>query len=129
MENKEIGRWFFNSCLSPFLKTRTTLAFLHSDGNWPVSKQDLKKRFKGWYMDSPYSFNMQILSVSWPWDLFGSRFLIIFFNIIFFESNERQRFIWFSETFEWSFAVVFYKCTLFRKVRIKDFSFIFMKNW
>ena len=29
-------------------------------------------------MDSPYSFNMGILSISWPWDLFGSRFLIIF---------------------------------------------------
>ena len=29
-------------------------------------------------MDSPHNFSMWMLSVSGPWDLFGSRFLIIF---------------------------------------------------
>ena len=29
-------------------------------------------------MDSPQSFDMQTLNISWPWDLFGSKFLIIF---------------------------------------------------
>ena len=35
MGSKEIGRLFFNNCLSPFLKTGTTLAIFHSDWNFP----------------------------------------------------------------------------------------------
>ena len=29
-------------------------------------------------MNSPHSFNMQIMSISWPQDFLGSRFLITF---------------------------------------------------
>ena len=72
----DVMQWDDN--LSPLQKTETTPAFFHSGGNWPVSEQDLKRMFKVFQMDLPHIFNMQILSISWSWDLFGSRFLIIF---------------------------------------------------
>ena len=45
--SNDIGRWCFNICLSPFLRTGTTFVFFHSIENFPLSKQDWKINFRG----------------------------------------------------------------------------------
>ena len=73
----ETGRQFLNTCLSPFLWTRTTFAFFHPLGNWPFSMQGSKIISKSFEMDSPQILNIPILIISWPWALVRSRSRII----------------------------------------------------
>ena len=53
------------------------ICFFHSEGNVPISRQDLKISSKGGKIDSPHNFSIRILIMSCPWALFGSRFFII----------------------------------------------------
>ena len=69
------GRSFFKDYLSPFLFTRTTFAFFHSEGNVPNSRQDLKISSKSGKTESPHSIHILIMAC--PWALFRSRFFII----------------------------------------------------
>ena len=60
--SKEIGQYFFNSCLLFFLKTGTTLAFFHSEGNFPFSKHDRKIMPSGLQIDSSQILTFECLS-------------------------------------------------------------------
>ena len=51
-------------------------SFFHSEGNVPLSRQDLKISSKGDKTEPPYNFSIHMIS-SCPWALFGSRFFII----------------------------------------------------
>ena len=77
-DSKEIGRWFLNSSLLFFLMLGTTLVFFDSEENFPLSIKDLVVMPSGFEIDSSQLFIIQILILSWPWALFGLRFLIIF---------------------------------------------------
>ena len=72
--------------LVTFLWIGTTFAFFNLLGNLPLSKQDWKINFKGLQIKSSQIFTILILITSWPWALFGSRFLIIF-RISLFEKS------------------------------------------
>ena len=52
-------------------------AFFHSEGNVPLSRQDLKISFMGGKAESPHNFSIHILIMSCPWALFGSSLFII----------------------------------------------------
>ena len=62
---------------SLFLCTGTTFAFFHTEGNVPLSRQDLKLNSKGGKVESPHNFSIHILIMSCPWALSGSRLFII----------------------------------------------------
>ena len=66
----------FNVCLSSFLWIRNIFAFFYSLGNLPLSKQDSKINFTSRIITDFYHSDTN--HISWPWALFGSRFLIIF---------------------------------------------------
>ena len=80
---------------------------------------------------------MRILSISRDLRFVWVNVFNYLFNVIYFKSNGKWRFVWFSWTFWWKFAAVVEKCTFLSKVRIKDFSYLseicnklmFMKNW
>ena len=55
-----------------------TLAFFHSEGNFPFCKHDQEIIPSGLQIDLSQIFNILILIILWPWALFGLRYLIIF---------------------------------------------------
>ena len=57
-----------------FFRTGSTFAFFHSVGNSPCFIQDWNIKSSGLQIDYLHSFNMWLLSMSWPWTLLGSRF-------------------------------------------------------
>ena len=63
--------------LSPFLWIGTTLAFFYSSGNLPFRRHFLKINSRDLQIESPQSFNIRILIISWLWALFESSFPII----------------------------------------------------
>ena len=63
--------------MSPFLWTGTTWAFFQSEGNFPSFRQSLKIIDSGLHIEFPHNFIIRILSISWPWALFGSKLFII----------------------------------------------------
>ena len=73
----EICLYYFRHCLSPFLWTVTTWAFSKSKGNFPSFRQSLKIIDTGLHIEFSHSFIIRILSISWPWALFGSKLFII----------------------------------------------------
>ena len=62
--SKDIGRWFFKFCLSPFLCNGTTLAFFHSVGDFPITRHDLKINFRGLQKETPQILIVRILVIS-----------------------------------------------------------------
>ena len=54
------------------------IRFFPSVGNFPLSKQDLKINFRGLQIEVLHIFIIRLLTISCPWALFGSRFLIVF---------------------------------------------------
>ena len=66
------------SCFFLFLKTEATLAFFHSEANFPFCKHDQEIIPSGLQIDLSQIFNILILIILWPWALFGLRYLIIF---------------------------------------------------
>ena len=77
--SKPEGEKLFIYCLSLFLNVGATFAFFHSDGNLPERKQFWKIISSGLYMEMSQCFIMQMLIMSWPWALLGSRFFIILY--------------------------------------------------
>ena len=71
---RETGRQLDKICLSFFLWIGTRLAFFHSSGNMPSFSQFLKMIFSGFHMETPHSFNISMLIISYPWALFESSF-------------------------------------------------------
>ena len=66
--------FFFADYYYYYLRTVTTLAFYHSEGNLPFYKHVQKLIPSGLQIDSSQIFNIQILIISsWPWALFGLR--------------------------------------------------------
>ena len=110
--------------LIAFFKTGTTLVFFHSEGNFPFSKHDRKVMPSGLQIDSSQIFNIQILIISWPWALFGLRYLIIF-KISYVENStdEIGLHVFLVRT---EGSLLFNKKTLPWKKIIKDFS-LFLK--
>ena len=45
---------------------------------FPLSRHDLNINSSGLQRETSQSLTIRIIIISWPWDLFGSRFLIIF---------------------------------------------------
>ena len=76
IESNDIVRGFFNIYLSLFLWNGTT--FARKVGNFPLSKEDWKINFRGLQIKVSHILIIWLLIISCPWDLFGSRFLIIF---------------------------------------------------
>ena len=60
------------------MSTGTTIAFFDKDENSPLLMQDLKIIFEGLRNELPQILILQILILSWPCDLFGLKFWIIF---------------------------------------------------
>ena len=60
-----------------FLYTGITLALFHSWGNLPLFKKSLNIIEGGLQIEFPHSFITRILSISWRYALFGSKWLII----------------------------------------------------
>ena len=54
------------------------ISFFHSEGNVPLSRQDLKISSAGGKTESPKNLIIRILIISCPWALFGS---MIFINL------------------------------------------------
>ena len=52
------------------------VSFFHSEGNVPLSRQDLKISSAGGKTGSPKNLSIRILIMSCPWALFGSRIFI-----------------------------------------------------
>ena len=52
-----------------FLKAGTTLAFFHSQGNFPFSEHGWKIIFRSLKIDLSQIFNIQILIILWQWAL------------------------------------------------------------
>ena len=79
IRSKETGWQFLMHCLSFFffLQIRTTLAFFYSIGNFIWLRHDLKIIERGLHKEGPHSFNIWILTISWPWPWLGSRLCII----------------------------------------------------
>ena len=77
--NREYRDWpiVFRLCLFPFSCKGTTLAFLHSWRNLPLYRQLLKIFERLLQIVFPHSFTIRIMSVSWPYALFGSKWVII----------------------------------------------------
>ena len=66
-------KYFSTNRKKPFLRTGTTFAFFHSEGNIPLSRQDLKIRSKCGKTKSLHNFSIRILIMTCP----RSRFSII----------------------------------------------------
>ena len=67
--------------------------------NFPLSMQDLNVNSKGFKIESPQVFNMQILIMSKPWALFGIRLLMIFaISSLVNERVERRLFVLLKES-------------------------------
>ena len=112
----------FNVCLSPFLWTRTTFAFFHSIGNFPLFIQDWKINFRGLQIEVSHILIIRILIISRPWALFGSRFLIIFrisSNKKFIVDRDSRVFLFF----------VFCCCFFFVRVAGSLLLFLTIKHW
>ena len=77
MGSKDTVWRFFKFCLSLFWWTRTMFAFFNSLGKFPFLKQDWKISSSSLQIGLPHFFNMQMLIISWPWALLGSRLWII----------------------------------------------------
>ena len=54
------------------------LLFFHSRGNFPLSRDDLNINSSDLQREASQGFTIKILTMSWPWGLFGSKFLITF---------------------------------------------------
>ena len=67
----------FKDCLSPFLCTGTKFVFFNSEGNVPLSRQDVKISSKGGKAESPYNFSICVLIMPCPRALLESRSFII----------------------------------------------------
>ena len=63
--------------MSSFLWTGTTWAFFQSEVNFPSYRQSLKIFDSSLHTEFPRNFIIRILSISWPWDLFGCELFII----------------------------------------------------
>ena len=63
--------------MSSFLWIGTTLPFFHFEGNLAVFRHVLKIMLGSLKIASTHSFNIRMLVISWPWDLFESWLLNI----------------------------------------------------
>ena len=63
--------------LSLFLWAGPIWAFFQSDGNFPFFRQPLKIIDSRLHIEFPHIFIIRILSLSWPWVIFGSKLFII----------------------------------------------------
>ena len=53
------------------------MSFFQSEGNLPSFRQSLKIIDSGLYIEFQHNYIIRILSISWPWALFGSKLFII----------------------------------------------------
>ena len=56
--------------------TGTTWAFFQWEGHFPSFRHSSKIIDRGLHIEFPHNYLIQILSISWPWDLFGSKLFI-----------------------------------------------------
>ena len=61
-----------------FLVNRYYITFLPVRWKYSFARQSLNMSSKGLHSESPHSFNIRMLILSWPWALFGFRLRIIF---------------------------------------------------
>ena len=97
IESNNIGRQFFNFCLSPFFWTGTIFVFFYSIRNFLLSKQEWKINFRVLQIELHHILVIGILIISSQWVLFGSRFLTIFIILSvekFFIHTASHVFLW-----------------------------------
>ena len=61
-----------------FLVNRYYITFLPVRWKYSFARQSLNMSSKGLHSESPHSFKIRLLILSWPWALFGFRLMIIF---------------------------------------------------
>ena len=72
-----------------FLKAGTTLAFFHSQGNFPFSEHGWKIIFQSLKIDWSQIFNIRILIILWQWALLWVK-ISIFFKISYVENSSDE---------------------------------------
>ena len=103
--SNEIGRQFSFSCL-PFFMNRNNISFFHSMGNFPVSMHDLIISSKGFRTDSPQTFNVRILIISWQWVSIWIKIFDNFRNVTFRKRDRRKTNICFFKRIGWKFTSI-----------------------
>ena len=122
----EICLYYFRHCLSPFLWTVTTWAFSKSKGNFPSFRKSLKIIDTGLHIEFSHSFIIRILSISWPWALFGSKlFIILDVSTVEKLTVSSSLLVSFSSSFGKSLLLFNRVLKKYCKKSIKKFSFLF----